>query len=139
VPRLSVWFVRTALVHLTAGFTIGALLLFNKGTPLHPALWQLLPAHVELLLLGWTLNLALGVAYWILPRYKTGPPRGAEWLVWLAYGLLNSGVLAVCLAPWIRVAEPAEAALLGFGKLCEVLAGAAFAGHILPRIKPHGA
>jgi hypothetical protein len=93
---------------------------------------------VELLLLGWMLNLALGVAYWILPRYKTGPPRGAEWSVWLAYGLLNCGVLAVCLAPWIRVEAPARAALLGSGKLAEVLAGVAFAGHILPRIKPHG-
>ena len=50
---------------------------FQRFAAPQPALWRLLPAHIELLLLGWTLNLALGMAYWILPRYKTGAPRGA--------------------------------------------------------------
>jgi hypothetical protein len=50
------------------------------------------------------------------PRYKAGPPHGSELPVWLTFGLLNSGVLAVCLAPWIRVEVPARAALLGSGK-----------------------
>ena len=138
MPRLSVWFVRTALLHLAAGFTVGGLLLFNKGRPIHPSVWQLLSAHIELLLLGWTLNLALGVAYWILPRYKTGPPRGAEGPVWLAYGLLNGCILAVCLAPWVGATEAVQASLIGLGKLAEALAAAAFAWHLLPRIKPHG-
>ncbi|MCC7358446.1 MAG: hypothetical protein IT317_03160 [Anaerolineales bacterium] len=138
MPRLSVWFVRTGLLYLAAGFTVGGLLLFNKGLPLHPLMWRLLPAHIELLLLGWTLNLALGVAYWILPRYKTGPPRGSETPVWLAYGLLNGGVAAICLAPWLGLSEAGQAGLITLGKVAETLAAAAFAGHILPRIKPHG-
>ena len=62
MPRLSVWMIRTALVHLLVGFTLGALLLANKGVPIHPMVWRLLPIHIELLLLGWTLQLALGVA-----------------------------------------------------------------------------
>jgi hypothetical protein len=135
VPRLSVWFVRAALLHLVAGFTVGALLLANKGVPLHPALWQLLPAHIELLLLGWTFNLALGVAYWVLPRHKTGRPRGAEWPVWLAFGLLNAGVVAVCLSPWLA---PAANVLMALGKSLEALAALAFASHAVPRIKPYG-
>jgi hypothetical protein len=139
VPRLSVWFVRTGLVHLTAGFTLGALLLWNKGEAVHPALWRLLPAHIELLLLGWTLNLALGVAYWILPRYKTGPPRGAEGPVWAAWALLNAGVLAASLAPWLGKAGVAEGTLATAGKAAEALAAVVFAAHVLPRIKPHGA
>ncbi len=137
MPWPSVWFVRTALLHLAAGFTVGGLLLFHKGVPVHPALWRLLPVHIELLLLGWTLNLALGVAFWILPRFKIGPPRGAEWPVWLAYGLLNGGVAAVCLAPWLAV-RPAGELLTWLGKTAEVLAAVAFATHALPRIKPHG-
>jgi hypothetical protein len=138
VPRLSVWFVRTALLHLAAGLTVGGLLLFHKGVPLHPALWRLLPAHVELLLLGWTLNLALGVAYWILPRFKSGPPRGAEGPVWLAYGLLNGGIVAVCVAPWLNTPASVEAGLVSVGKLAEVLAAGVFAWHAVPRIKPMG-
>lgn len=138
MPRLSVWFARTALVHLVAGFTLGALLLSHKGVPLHPALWQLLPAHIELLLLGWTLNLVLGVAYWILPRYKTGPRRGSEGPVWLAYGLLNGGIAAVCLAPALGADDTARVVLVALGKAGEALAAALFAGHALPRIKPSG-
>jgi hypothetical protein len=138
LPRLSVWFVRAALLHLAAGFTLGALLLINKGTPLHPALWQLLPAHIELLLVGWTLNLALGVAYWILPRYKAGPSRGAEWPVWTIFFLLNLGLLAVCAAPWLAPGSGLDAAASFLGRLSEALAAAGFAGHALPRIKPHG-
>ncbi len=139
MPRLSVWYVRTALLHLAAGFTVGALLLFHKGLPLHPALWRLLPAHIELLLLGWTLNLALGMAYWILPRHKTGAPRGAAWPVWLSYGLLNGGLFAVCVAPWLPAPDAVEAAISLAGRTAEALAAGTFAWHALPRIKSHGA
>ncbi len=136
MPRLSVWLVRTGLLHLAAGFTAGGLLLFNKGLPWHPALWRLLPAHIELLLLGWTLNLALGVAYWILPRYRSGPPRGAEWPMWLAFGLLNGGILTVCVAPWLGAPAALEATVVGLGKLAEALAAGLFAWQMLPRIRP---
>ena len=139
MPRLSVWYVRTGLLHLAAGFTLGALLLINKGLPVYPALWRLLPAHIELLLLGWTLNLALGVAYWILPRYKIGPPRGAERPMWLAYGVLNCAIGAICLAPWLPVSSAGQAGLVLLGRLGEALAAGVFAGHTLPRIKALGA
>jgi hypothetical protein len=135
LPRLSVWFARTALVHLVAGFTLGALLLTHKGVPLHPALWRLLPAHIELLLLGWTLNLALGVAYWILPRFKTGAPRGPAWPVWAAYGLLNGGIGLVCAAAWV----PGGAILLLLGRTAEAIAAGLFAWHARPRLKAPGA
>jgi hypothetical protein len=95
VPRLSRWFVRAALVYLATGLTFGALLLIHKGIPLHPALWRSLPAHIEFLLLGWTLQLAMGVAFWMLPRFQRGRARGNEALAWWAFGLLNGGVCLV--------------------------------------------
>ena len=93
MPRLSAWFIRTALIYLASGFTFGMLLLFHKGVPLSPWMWRLLPLHVECMLIGWTVQLAMGVAFWILPRF--GALRGNETPVWLAYGLINVGVLAV--------------------------------------------
>ena len=57
------------MLYLALGMTVGALLLFHKGIPLHPALWRWLPPHLEFLLVGWTLQLAMGVAFWILPRF----------------------------------------------------------------------
>jgi hypothetical protein len=134
VPRLSVWFIRTALLYLGLGFTLGALILFQKGLPYAGSVWRLLPLHIEFLLIGWTLQLAMGVGFWILPRFIRGAPRGDERLVWLAYGLLNWGVLSVGLGQGLR----APGSLLALGRAAEMLAAAFFAWHIWPRIKPHG-
>ncbi len=140
MPRLSVWFVRAALLHLAVGFTFGALLLWNKALLAGPPrvawaqlgawVWQLLPAHMELLLVGWTVQLALGVAYWILPRWQS--QRGDVRPAWAAFFLLNTGVLIVAVAAF------AAAFTWGptVGRALEVAAAAAFALHAWPRVKP---
>src|SRR5512137_291424 len=93
MTRLSVWTVRAALIYLGAGFLIGALMLTQKGVPLDPNLLRLLPLHVEIVLFGWTLQLAMGIAFWILPRFSREPRYGRVWLGWLAFALINLGVL----------------------------------------------
>lgn len=130
MPRLSAWFVRAALVYLGLGFTVGGLLLANKGIPLHPLTWRLLPAHIEFLLLGWTLQLVFGVAFWILPRWRT--QRGDVRPAWAALILLNAGIWFVVLTGWL--ARPAWS--LALGRLLETTAVIAFAIHAWPRIKP---
>jgi hypothetical protein len=132
VPRLSCWFVRAALVYLFLGFTLGGLLLAHKGVPLHPLMWRVLPAHVEFLMLGWTVSLAMGVAFWILPRL--GGSRGDERPAWAAFILFNAGVILAGLAP--ALAGPA---LLGLvGRALEATGAAAFAIHAWPRVRPLG-
>jgi hypothetical protein len=131
MPRLSCWFIRAALLHLMAGGGVGVLLLWSKGAPLHPSVWLLLPAHVEFLLLGWMLQIALGVAYWILPRFQTARRRSP--LAWCAWIALNLGVWLVALAPFtIGLGDSLRLA----GRLAEAIAVLAFALHAWPRIKP---
>jgi heme/copper-type cytochrome/quinol oxidase subunit 1 len=134
VPRLTLWMLRAALIYLGSGFTFGALLLFHKGVPLHPALWQLLPAHIEFLLFGWTVQLVMGMAFWILPRFSRAPRRGNEPLAWLAFGLLNLGVWLVSLGP----AFTGTAALTFWGRAAELTSAAAFVLHAWPRVKAAG-
>ena len=134
MPRLSVWLVRTALLYLGAGFTLGALILFQKGVPYAGAVWQLLPMHYEFLLIGWTLQLAMGVAFWILPRFLHSAARGDERLVWLAYLLLNAGVLGASLGAWLGLSGVVLA-----GRAAELLAALLFAFQAWPRVKPQGA
>ena len=132
MPRLSYWCVRGSLLYLALGFTLGGLLLFHKGVPLHPAVWRLVPMHIEFLLLGWTVQLAMGVAFWILPRFLGGPGRGHEAAAWLGFALLNVGVLLVGVG-WTLGAP----ALIPFlGRLAEGGAAVAFAVHAWPRVKP---
>jgi hypothetical protein len=130
MPRLSVWMIRAALLHLAVGFAIGALLLAHRGAPVHPAVPLLRPAHAELLLLGWTVQLAMGVAFWILPRFRTGPERGDERPALLAFLLLNAGVVAAA------VGGIGTLSALSLGGRCgEALAAVAFAAHAWPRVR----
>ena len=133
MPRLSCWFIRAALLYLVVGITFGGLLLFHKGIPIHPFLWRLLPLHIEFLLFGWTVQLVMGVAFWIFPRFWRS--RGNEKPAWLAFGLLNLGVWLAGFG--LMLGAPAWLVLAG--RLAEASAAAAFAAHAWPRVKPPGA
>jgi hypothetical protein len=134
VLRLSVWCARTALLYLGTGFLLGALMLFQKGVPIDPALLRLLPLHIEVVLVGWTMQLAMGIAFWILPRFSSGSSHGNLELGWLAYILLNAGVLSAGLGQWLGA--PPIIPLLG--RVLEMLAALSFALHVWPRVKPIG-
>ncbi len=131
MPRLSVWFVRASLLYLLAGFLIGALILAQKGIPYYPPVWNLFPLHMEFLLIGWFAQLAMGVAFWIAPRFSQSPTRGNVRMVWVSFALINTGLLIALLQFWVP-----PAAL--FGRLLEVTAGVAFTIGFWRRIKPHG-
>lgn len=133
MPRLSALSIKAALLYLLVGFTLGQLMLSNKGIPIHPGLWRLLPAHIEFLLVGWTAQLGLAVAHWIIPRFRGGD-YGRPGLAWLSIGLLNAGVLMAGLGPvldmppWVRFV----------GRAAEIGAVVAFAIYIWPRVRPLG-
>lgn len=131
MPRLSAWFIRASLAYLFLGFTFGGLLLFHKGFPLHPQMWRLLPAHIEFVLFGWTAQLVMGMAFWILPRFPKPPVRGNERLAWGAFWALNAGVALAALAPFV----PGYAWLSLAGRAAEALGVILFARHAWPRVK----
>jgi cbb3-type cytochrome oxidase subunit 1 len=134
MTRLSVWTVRTALLYLGVGLFIGALMLTQKGLPFDPAMLRMLPLHVEFVLFGWTLQLAMGIAFWILPRFSYEPRYGNLHLAWLAYGLLNLGVLLAGMGAWWG----ALPAVILCGRMAELAAGVCFALHAWPRVKSIG-
>lgn len=133
MPRLSCWFIRAALLYLAVGITFGGLLLFHKGIPFEPFVWRLLPVHMEFLLFGWTVQLAMGVAFWIFPRFWQS--RGDERPAWLAFGLINVGIWLAGVSPLLGVFP----LIVFLGRLAEAGAAAAFALHAWSRVKPPGA
>ena len=134
MPELSVWFVRSALCYLAAGVLAGAILLVNRGVFLGAWVGHLLPVHMEFLRLGWTVQLARGVACWRLPSVRTGPERGRETFAWVSYGLLNAGVIAAAVGQ--ALSFPPAVPLSGH--TAQALAAAAFALHAWPRVKVFG-
>jgi len=131
MPRLSVWFVHCSFIYLFLGFTLGSLLLANKGFSFAPWIWSLLPGHMEFLLPGWMAQLAMGVAFWILPRFSSGRPRGRELIIYSAFVALNLGIWMVVLQPSIGPAE-----LMVFGRILEATGVVLFVLGSWRRIKP---
>lgn len=133
MPRLSAFFVRASLIYLSIGFTLGAVLLANKGLLLSPLIWKLLPIHSEVLLIGWLVQLAVGVAYWILPRLSGAEPRGNPTLAWLAFWLINLGIGLVILEAIISFQG-----LVLAGRLIELIGVLAFVICSWKRVKTFG-
>jgi hypothetical protein len=137
MPRLSQLMIRTALIWLAIGSTIGGLLLLNKGIPLLPWLWVLRFTHVHLLLVGWMVQVACGVAFWILPRLDASGSRGNQRLAWLCYAALNTGVVLAALHDPLAMAGGESVILRAMPVLAGVLyiaAIGAFVAHAAPRI-----
>jgi hypothetical protein len=137
MPRVSRWFIWMSLVYLALGFTLGALLLFNKGIPLSPALVRLLPAHVEFLLAGWVIQLVMGVATWIFPRFGVRrSPYGSDAATWLAFVFLNIGVCLVAISP---LASNGVGRVLPLaGRAAEAGAAVVFAVNVWARVRASG-
>ena len=133
MPRLSVWLVRASLLYLVLGFGLGAAMLAGRALPIG-GLAALRPLHIEMLTLGWIVNLAIGVGYWILPRHATGPERGSA-AATIAGVLLNAGIIVV----GVGAALDAAPAVLLAGRGAEAGAAFAFALHAWTRVKPYGA
>jgi hypothetical protein len=131
VPALSRWFIRCALAYLVLGFTLGAAMLTLKAMAYHAAMARLIAPHVEFLLTGWTLQLTMGVAFWILPRPGGGAPRGALGYAWLAFVLVNVGAIAAGLGPLIVGSETVTL----LGRTAEAGAAIAFGVHAWPRVR----
>ncbi len=84
---------RTALIWLLAGFALGGAMLTDRHLAGDWRLW-LQPGHGHMLFVGWFLQFAIGVAYWLLPRKRSeSRPLGYhEPSAIIAVVLLNSGL-----------------------------------------------
>ncbi len=87
MPKLSRWFVKSALVCLLLGSALTALTVANDVLPAGPvgaALAALRPLSWHLLTMGWATELIFGVAYWMFPLAGTAGGRpgvcpGGRW------------------------------------------------------------
>jgi hypothetical protein len=134
MPRLSQYFVKSALICLAVGFTIGGLILASKATPVISGLvWLWFPAHITLLLNGWLVQLAIGVAYWILPR-MAGSDRGRIRWAWASFFTLQAGLILAAVSMLEMWWQPAKI-LFAPGVALQDVAMVLFIVHAWPRVR----
>ena len=97
MPPLSRWYIRTSLLYLLGSLLVGLAVAFQSTLSLSSIVAALAPVYFHLFLVGWILQLIFGVIFWLFPK-----PRNDEvnWdrLGWIAWGLLNSGLLLRAIA-----------------------------------------
>jgi hypothetical protein len=91
MPKVSRFFVKSALLCLVLGGAVAGLALSGAGG-LPPVLLALRPLAWHLLTVGWDTQLIFGVAFWMFPHVAGDHPRGDERLAWTAFWALNAGL-----------------------------------------------
>ena len=137
MPTLTRWFVRTALLYFIAALLVGTALQVRPLVAAMPALAAGWPAYLHLLMVGWITQLIIGVACWLFPRPDRSRPTPPDRLGWIAYGLLNAGLLLrVAIEPAVML-HPASALrwLLPASGLMQLAAACAFVLLIWPRVR----
>jgi hypothetical protein len=140
MDRLSAAMARGSFLWLLAGFVAGALMLTDETLAGEWRRW-LLPTHGHMLFVGWFVQFALGIAYWLLPR-KRSPHRPLGY----RFGPAVAAVAALNLGLLLRaVAEPLDRAghggdwtepVYAASALLQVAAAIVFVAQLWPRVAP---
>jgi hypothetical protein len=131
---------RAAVAWLMAGFVVGGLMLTDREVPGEWRRWAA-PTHGHILFVGWFLQFAIGIAYWLLPRKRPAErPLGyGERTGWAAVAALNLGLLLRVVAePIERAGHAADWTLgaLAASAVLQVAAVAIFVAQLWPRLGP---
>jgi hypothetical protein len=140
MPPLARAYVKAAFAYFVAAFVLGALMALNGW--LHFGRWLnvVYLSQLHLLVVGWITQLAIGVAYWIFPRFGKGqdrPPRGSDALAWAVLITLNGGLLLRFLFEpfYLLGPRPWLAALVALSGVLQAVAAVGFTLLIWGRVR----
>jgi cbb3-type cytochrome oxidase subunit 1 len=137
MPRLTRYFIKTAMVYLVAALLLGVLLAARAAFDLPAEIAALSPVFFHLFMVGWVTQLIFGMLFWMLPRYSKENPRGDEGLVWAAYILINIGlILRVVGEPLVAIRSDLGLGwLLALSAVLQLFGGWAFIVNAWPRVR----
>jgi hypothetical protein len=140
MPRLARTFVKAAFLYFIAAFVLGALMMLDQWLGLGRWLRAVYLSQLHLLVVGWITQLAIGVAYWIFPRFRRSEapePRGSTTLGWAVFYSLNAGLLLRFLFEPFLLMDPAPwlAAVVALSGVLQALAALGFGWLIWGRVR----
>jgi hypothetical protein len=140
MPPIARAFVKAAFLYFIAAFVLGALMSLDRWLSFSRWLKVVYFSQLHLLMVGWITQLAIGVAYWIFPRFlkeRDPRPRGSDALAWAVLACLNIGmVLRFLVEPFYLMGpKPWLAALMAVSGTLQALAAVGFGWLIWDRIR----
>jgi hypothetical protein len=141
MPLLTRTFIKAGLIYFMIALFAGALMAARPfmGLPgwLDEWLVALRPVYLHLLMVGWVLQLIMGVVYWMFPKYSKEQPRGSEFLGWAVFGTLNIGlILRTVGEPLLAVRPDLQVGwMLAASAVLHLLAGWGFIVNTWNRVK----
>ena len=141
MPPIARTFVKASFAYFLAAFLLGALMMLDRWLVFSRWLRVVYVSQLHLLVVGWITQLAVGVAYWIFPRFlkEDNPlPRGSDALAWLVFASLNAGLMLRFAVEPLHLMDPQPwlAALLALAGALQALAAVGFGWIIWGRIRP---
>lgn len=131
-------YIKTALLYFLAAFALGLLLVASSvlHLPVSPA--ALNPVYIHLFVLGWLTQLVFGVAWWMFPIDTREKLKSREWVLWVIYFLLNSGLIlrAISEPASIVGADPGWKIVLLASAILQASSGVLFAIIMWERVRP---
>ena len=140
MPPIARTFVKAAFLYFLAAFLLGALMMLDRWLGFSRWLSALTMSQLHLLVVGWITQLAIGVAYWMFPRFlkeQDPRPRGSDALAWFVLASLNAGLLLrFAVEPfYLMDAQSWLAALMALAGVLQALSAFAFGWIIWGRIR----
>lgn len=138
MPRLTRYFIKTAMIYLAAALLLGAILASRSLVTLPPLFNAMGPVYFHAFLVGWITQLIFGVAFWMFPVLNKERPRGSERLGWASFILLNTGLALRVVAEPLNGLRPQTiwGWLLVLSSLLQWLGGLCFVINSWGRVHP---
>ena len=140
MPPIARTYVKAAFVYFVVAFLLGGLMMLDRWLGFGRWLKVVYLSQLHLLVVGWITQLAIGVAYWIFPRFlkeQNPQPRGSDALAWAVLVGLNAGLLLrFIIEPFYLMGpQPWLAALMALSGVLQALAAVGFAWLVWGRIR----
>lgn len=135
MPKVTRWFIKAGILYFIAGVALALL----SEVPGFTAAPLLLPVYWHMLVMGWITQVIMGVSIWMFPRKKRDRKKQESLLTWLAFWLLNVGlILRFSAEPFIPILQHSSTitAVILISSILQVLAVLAYIAEIWPRLMP---
>lgn len=137
MPVLTRLFIKTGLVYFLMAMVVGVALAAPSVFHLPPTLAALRPVYFHLFMVGWVLQLIIGIAYWMFPKLTKQEPRGSLTLGWVVYGCLNVGLICRAVGEVLLAIYPGTGIgwLLALAAVLQLIGGWGFIVNTWLRVK----